>query len=54
METSICRNKDMAKKERERARWGERERNRGRERKKAGFRLVRPLKLASCLPSISE
>jgi len=54
METSVCRNKDMAKKERERARWGERERNRGRERKKAGFRLVMPLKLASCLPSISE
>jgi hypothetical protein len=44
----------MAKKERERSRWGERERNRGRERKKAGFRLVMPLKLASCLPSISE
>jgi hypothetical protein len=27
---------------------------RGRERKKPGFRLVMPLKLASCLPSISE
>jgi hypothetical protein len=30
----------------ERSRWGE--------RKKAGFRLVMPLKLASYLPSISE
>jgi len=44
----------MAKKERERVRWGERERVRGRERKKAGFRLVMPLKLASCLPSIAK
>jgi hypothetical protein len=45
-ETSICRKKDRAKKEGERGR--------GRERKKAGFRFVVPLKLASCLPSISE
>jgi len=45
-ETSICRKKDMAKEEGERARWGE--------SNKAGFRLVMPLKLASCLPSISE
>jgi hypothetical protein len=45
--------------ERERGREGERERGRageGREpfAKKPGFRLVMPLKLASCLPSISE
>jgi hypothetical protein len=44
----------------ERGRAGEgesgRERERGREldAKKPGFRLVMPLKLASCLPSISE
>jgi hypothetical protein len=44
----------MAKKERERVRWGERERVRWGERKKPGFRLVMPLKLVSCLPSISE
>jgi len=45
--------------ERERARGGERERGRAGEGrdpfpKKPGFRLVMPLKLASCLPSISE
>jgi hypothetical protein len=45
--------------ERERGREGERERGRageGREpfAKKPGFRLVMPLKLAFCLPSISE
>jgi hypothetical protein len=45
-ETSICRKKDMAKEEGERGREGK--------RKKPGFRLVMPLKLASCLPSISE
>jgi hypothetical protein len=44
----------MAKKEGERIRWGERERVRWGERKKPGFRLVMPLILASCLPSISE
>jgi hypothetical protein len=44
----------MAKKEGERVRWRERERVRGRERNKPGFGLVMPLKLASCLPSISE
>jgi hypothetical protein len=39
---------------RERGREGERESVREPEAKKAGFRLVMPLKLASCLPSISE
>jgi hypothetical protein len=40
--------------ERERGRAGERESGREPDAKKPGFRLVRPLKLAYCLPSISE
>jgi len=50
----------MSRRQGEGERGGETERGRGGERgrepfaKKPGFRLVMPLKLASCLPSISE